>query len=444
MTGSLPNTLDGWLAHIERVHPQTIAMGLDRVRVVKDALALAPQFPLITVGGTNGKGSACMMLEAILHHAGYKVGCYTSPHLIRYNERVRIAREEVGDTQLVHAFEAVERARLQAGVALTYFEFGTLAAMKLFIDARADVAILEVGLGGRLDAVNVFEPDCAVVTSVALDHMDYLGDTREKIGFEKAGIFRTNKPAICSDTDPPRTLVDHAAAIGAQLILRSRDFDATSAVTQWTYRGPGGARHGLPWPALRGVYQLANAAACIAALDTLRDRCPVIMNNIRDGLLTAENPGRFQVLPGQPTVILDVAHNPHAAQALADSLKRMPRGGSTFAVFAMLADKDIAGVANLLKPHIDRWFVAGIANAGPRSTTAQQLSQHLAAVGVSEVACCTSVAEACAKAREAAGDNDKILVFGSFYTVSEAMQAIGVKLQNALPNVRNTRNARDS
>ncbi len=420
----LPQSLDAWLTHIERVHPQSIAMGLARVRVVRDALALNPAFPVITVGGTNGKGSACMMLEAILHHAGYKAGCYTSPHLLRYNERVRIAREQASDAQLAQAFEAVELARAGAGVPLTYFEFGTLAAMHLFIEARVDIAILEVGLGGRLDAVNVFEPDCAMVMSVALDHMDYLGDTREKIGFEKAGIFRAGKPAICADTDPPRSLVDHATATGASLLIRGRDFDAVPAATQWGYRGPGGARHGMPWPALRGAYQLHNAAACIAALDTLRDRCPVSMNDIRAGLLTAENPGRFQVLPGQPMVILDVAHNPHAAQALAASLKNLPRGGKVLAVFAMLADKDIAGVAALLKPHIAQWFVAGITDAGPRSTTALQLSRHLSTAGVSGIVCCASVADAYAQAMAtaSAGENDKILVFGSFHTVSEAMQ----------------------
>ena len=422
---TLPLTLDDWLTYIEQVHPQSIAMGLERTRTIKEALALVPAFPLITVGGTNGKGSACMMLEAILHHAGYKVGCYTSPHLLRYNERVRIAREQVSDTQLVQAFEVVERVRASAHVPLTYFEFGTLAAMRLFIEAHVEIAILEVGLGGRLDAVNVFEPDCAMVMSVALDHMDYLGDTREKIGFEKAGIFRAGIPAICADADPPRSLVDHAEAICAELLIRGRDFDAAPAATQWGYKGPGGARHGMPWPALRGAYQLHNAAACIAALDTLRDRCPVTMNDIRAGLLTAENPGRFQVLPGQPMVILDVAHNPHAAQALAASLKGMPRGGRTFAVFAMLADKDMAGVASILKPHIDQWFVAGITSAGPRNTTAQQLAQHLMAAGVSGIVCCTSVADAYANAREQAGDNDKILIFGSFHTVSEAMHVIG-------------------
>jgi dihydrofolate synthase/folylpolyglutamate synthase len=432
-----PSTLDGWLAHIERVHPQTIAMGLDRVRAVKDAMALVPaletlesKVPVITVGGTNGKGSACMMLEAILQQAGYRVGCYTSPHLLRYNERVRIARVDASDAQLVGAFAAVEAARLQTGVALTYFEFGTLAAMQLFIDAHVDVMILEVGLGGRLDAVNVFEPDCAMVMSVALDHMDYLGDTREKIGFEKAGIFRAGKPAICADNDPPQSLIDHVATIGARLMVRGVDFDAKASLNpanQWSYQGPGGARHSLPWPALRGAYQLGNAAACIAALDTLRDRCPVTMNDIRSGLLTAENPGRFQVLPGQPLVILDVAHNPHAAQALADSLKSLPRKGQVLAVFSMLSDKDIDGVIAILKSHIGHWYAASIDASGPRGNSAETIKQKLAAAGITQVTACASVAAAVAAAREAATVDDKILIFGSFYTVSEAMQAMNVK-----------------
>ncbi len=369
---ALPDTLHGWLAHIERVHPQSIAMGLDRVRAVGDAMQLAPACPVIMVGGTNGKGSACMMLEAILHHAGYKVGCYTSPHLLRYNERVRIARAEADDAALARAFAVVEAARARVDVPLTYFEFGTLAAMALFLEAKLDVVILEVGLGGRLDAVNVFEPDCAMVMSVALDHMDYLGDTREKIGFEKAGIFRAGKPAIYAEAEPPQTLLDHAAKIGARLLLRGRDFDVKPAANHWGYQGPGGARHALPWPALRGAYQLGNAAACIAALDTLRDRLPVTMNDIRSGLLTVENPGRFQVLPGQPTIILDVAHNPHAAQALAGSLKSLPRGGRTLAVFAMLGDKDATSVIAMLKPLVTQWFAAGI--DGPRGATAESMA----------------------------------------------------------------------
>ncbi len=419
---ALPATLEGWLTHMERVHPHSIALGLDRVRTVRDALALAAPFPVFTVGGTNGKGSACMMLEAILQQAGYKTGCYTSPHLLRYNERVRVAHSVVSDSDLVRAFAVVEQARVRVDVLLTYFEFATLAALWLFVEAQVDVAILEVGLGGRLDAVNVFEPDCAMVMSVALDHMDYLGTTREKIGFEKAGIFRAGKPAIYADTDPPQSLLAHAASVGAQLLVRGRDFDVAQAANQWRYQGPGGARHALPWPALRGAYQLANAAACIAALDTLRERLPVTLNDIRSGLLTVENPGRFQVLPGQPTVILDVAHNPHAAQALADSLKSMPRGGRTLAVFAMLADKDIDGVIAILKPLVSHWFVATI--SGPRGTSAETLAQRLAAAGITAITHCDQVAIALRLAREVAQVDDKILVFGSFFTVSEAMQTL--------------------
>ena len=428
---ALPDTLHGWLAHIERVHPQSIAMGLDRARAVSDAMRLAPACPVIMVGGTNGKGSACMMLEAILHHAGYKVGCYTSPHLLRYNERVRIARAEADDAALARAFAVVEAARARVDVPLTYFEFGTLAAMALFLEAKLDVVILEVGLGGRLDAVNVFEPDCAMVMSVALDHMDYLGDTREKIGFEKAGIFRAGKPAIYAEAEPPQTLLDHAAKIGARLLLRGRDFDVKPAANHWGYQGPGGARHALPWPALRGAYQLGNAAACIAALDTLRDRLPVTMNDIRSGLLTVENPGRFQVLPGQPTIILDVAHNPHAAQALAGSLKSLPRGGRTLAVFAMLGDKDATSVIAMLKPLVTQWFAAGI--DGPRGATAESMAQKLAAAGITAVTAFEHVESALKAARETASVDDKIVVFGSFHTVSEAMQAMKPNQINPAP-----------
>lgn len=418
-----PVTLVDWLAHIERVHPRMIEMSLVRVRAVKGAMHLEPAAPVIIVGGTNGKGSACMMLEAILHQAGYRTGCYTSPHITRYNERVRIAKTEADDASLVSGFAAVEAARAVAGVSLTYFEFATLAAMWLFIEQRVDVVILEVGLGGRLDAVNVFEPDCAMVMSVDIDHVEYLGDTREKIGMEKAGIFRAGCPAICADAEPPRSLLDHAAKIGARLMLVNRDFGHNAKASQWRYWGPGGDRHGLPYPALRGPYQLGNAAACITALDTLRERLPVTMNDIRTGLLEAENPGRFQVLPGRPLTILDVAHNPHAARALSQALAGLPRGGRVIAVFAMLGDKDIDGVIRVMAPHIDEWRVAGI--EGVRGTTAAHLSQRLCANGVTRpVYECANVESALNEAYGIAAESDKILVFGSFYTVSEAVQAL--------------------
>src|SRR5215212_3227662 len=269
----MPANLQEWLQHIERVHPRAVEMGLERVSEVRRALDLTPSFPIVTVGGTNGKGSACAMLEAILSEAGYKTGCYTSPHLVRYNERVRVAREDASDEALTRALAAVEHARTD--VPLTYFEFSTLAAVWLFMAESVDVAVLEIGLGGRLDAVNAFDADCAMLMSVDLDHMDYLGDTRESIGFEKAGIFRSERPAICADRDPPATVLDRARAVGAELLLIDRDYGYDAQPRQWKYWGPRGERHALPHPALRGDYQIANAAASLAALDTLRDLLPV-------------------------------------------------------------------------------------------------------------------------------------------------------------------------
>lgn len=415
-----PGTLDAWLQYIELLHPQGVAMGLERVAAVRNALGLAPEFPLVMVGGTNGKGSACAMLEAILSHAGYKVGCYTSPHLLRYNERVRIGRREAQDADLVRAFTKVEDAR--QATQLTYFEFGTLAAVWLFAQERVDVAVLEVGLGGRLDAVNAFDADCALVMSIALDHMDYLGATREEIGYEKAGIFRPERPAICADPDPPESLRRHAREIGARLLVRGTDFSFSADRTQWRYRGPHGGKYGLPNPVLRGAHQLANASACLTALDTLHDRLPVSMNDIRAGLLQSETPGRFQVLPGRPAIILDVAHNPHAAAALAENLAQMAPCRRTIAVFAMLRDKDIAGVIAAVQSRIDHWFVAGI--SAPRGADAERLAQALRAAGVAAaLTACASIAEAYAQACDMATVNDRILVFGSFYTVAAAMQA---------------------
>ncbi len=417
-----PQSLADWLAYLERIHPSAIDMGLERVTEVRDRLGLAPDFPIITVGGTNGKGSVCAMLEAILSGAGYRVGLYASPHLLRYNERVRVARREADDTALMQAFRRVETARPPDS--LTYFEFGTLAAMDIFIRETVDVAVLEVGLGGRLDAVNVFDATCTVVTTVDFDHMDYLGPDRESIGREKAGIFRAGVPAVCGDEEPPATLTGHAASVGAPLFLIGRDYGWNAGRGDWQYWSLQARRSALPYPALRGTYQLGNAATALAALEQVKDRLPVDMGAIRRGLIEVDLPGRFQVMAGRPLVILDVGHNPHAARGLSESLQALPAGGRTIAVFAMLKDKDIAGVAQALKSQIDEWLVATL--PGPRGADARRIEQALASIGVSApIRRFDSPADAYQCAIRSAGQNDKILVFGSFFTVGAVVQARG-------------------
>lgn len=418
---ALPATLDAWLEYIEHQHPRPIALGLERLAQVRDRLDAGTNAVVITVGGTNGKGSTCAMLEAILRAAGYRVGLYTSPHLLRYNERVRIDAQEVGDAALCDAFAKVEQAR--GDVPLTYFEYGTLAAWQLFADVALDVIILEVGLGGRLDAVNVFEPDCAIVTGVAMDHMDYLGDTREKIGFEKAGIYRPGKPAICGDPMPPQTLVDHATAIGADLWISGRDFRFSGDKNQWQYAGRQQRRNSLAYPALRGANQLLNASSVLAALETLHARLPVPMQAVRQGFMLVELPGRFQVLPGRPSCVLDVAHNPQAAAVLADNLMNMGFFSNTFAVCGMLGDKDIAGALAHLLPRVDKWFLCDL--PGPRAARAEQLAATLQTLGASTpVECFAEPDAAWQAARAQAGEGDRIVAFGSFLTVAGVMQAI--------------------
>ena len=426
---SRPATLAAWLAYLETLHPKAIALGLERVRAVHKRLDVPIACPVVTVGGTNGKGSTCAMLEAILRCAGYRTGLYASPHLSRYNERVRIAGLDATDAELVTAFDAVEDARLATPDAqgrptqLTYFEFGTLAALWLFARANLDALILEVGLGGRLDAVNLVDADVAVITSVDVDHVEYLGPTREDIGREKAGIFRAGRPAVCAEPVPPASVVAAAQAIGAQLHLIGRDYAFANEGTQWRFRGPRGERFGLPFPALRGAYQLANAATVLATLDLMHMQLPVSGGAVREGLLTVDLAGRFQVLPGRPTIVLDVAHNPHAARALAEALFAMGYHPETTAVCAMLADKDIAGVIKAMQPRVDRWSVAPL--PGPRGASGEQLRDALLAAGVPAAAIRihADVRGAFAAARESAGEADRIIVFGSFLTVAAALAA---------------------
>lgn len=409
---------------MERIHSQPIALGLERVAQVRDRLAATTAAPVITVGGTNGKGSTCAMLENILRCAGYRVGLYTSPHLLDYNERVRIDGTPVSDEALCAAFAEVERARGE--VPLTYFEFGTLAAWVAFAHGRLDVVVLEVGMGGRLDAVNAFEPAAAIVTGVDIDHVGFLGDSREAIGREKAGIFRPGKPAVVGDPLPPQSLLDHARAIGAQLWVSGREFGFAGDRQQWGYWRREGEhlvkRGGLAYPALRGANQLLNASAAITALELLRARLPISMQDIRRGLLTVELPARFQVLPGRPAVVLDVAHNPQAAAVLAENLGSMGFHPETWAVFGMLGDKDIAGVIRHLVGRVDHWLVADL--EGPRAAPAAQLEALLRAQGAADVRTFASPGEAYRAAREQAAEDDRILAFGSFLTVADVMRVL--------------------
>jgi dihydrofolate synthase / folylpolyglutamate synthase len=429
MMNATPTTLADWLAILEKMHPKAIDMGLERVAQVKDRLVIHFACPVITVGGTNGKGSTCAMMESILLQAGYRVGVYTSPHLIDFNERARVNGEIASDATLIEQFEAVEAQR--GDVSLTYFEFTTLAILRLFSQAQLDAVVLEVGLGGRLDAVNVIDADVAIVTSVDIDHTEYLGDTREKIGFEKAGIFRPGRTAICGDPVPPQSLIDHATAIGADLWLFGRDFNYSGDKQQWNFGGRSQRRNSLGYPSLRGANQLLNASAVLAALEALRQRLPVGAQEVRNGLVMVELPGRFQVLPGRPTVILDVAHNPHAAATLSQNLENMGFHPYTFAVFGAMQDKDIAGVIAQLKDKVDHWCLTSLPL--PRAASADMLKQALLDAGVSPsrtqgmertIETFATPAEAFANATSRAGENDRIAVFGSFLTVAGVMEAL--------------------
>ena len=423
-----PSTLHGWLAYLETLHPMPIAMGLERVATVAARLSIRIDCPVVTVAGTNGKGSTCAMLESMYRHAGWRTGLYTSPHLMRFNERVRVGGEPVDDDALIAAFERVETARAPvpaAAIALTYFEFSTLAALLVFQGAKLDLLVLEVGLGGRLDAVNIIDADVAVVTSIDIDHVAFLGSTREAIAREKSGIMRAGSIAICGEPDPPQSLIRHAMNIGAPLWWIGHEFDYRAEGSQWRYDGPGGARYGLPHPALRGAFQLGNAATALAAIDALRRRVPVAAGALRDGLVGVELAGRLQVLPGRPAIVLDVAHNPHAARAIADVLGGMGFFPRTFGVVGMLADKDIDGVIAAVRERIDAWFVASL--PGPRGASADLLAQRLEIAGIGNAAVrrFESVAQALGAAREAAHEADRIAVFGSFLTVAAALGATG-------------------
>lgn len=424
-----PQTLEGWLRHCEQLHPKNIDMGLERAGEVARRLGLRFNCPVITVAGTNGKGSTCAMLEAVALQAGYRTGVYTSPHLVHFEERCRIRGEIVDAASLVASFEAVERARKQNGneVTLTYFEFTTLAILRHMSLSLLDVAILEVGLGGRLDATNIIDADCAVITSVDIDHVEFLGPDRETIGREKAGIMRTGRPVVVSDPMPPQSVIDHAREIGADLWRFGQDFNFSGDKQQWAWAGRGRRYAGLAYPALRGANQLVNASGALAALEAVRERLPITAQAVRAGLALVELPGRFQIVPGQPTLVLDVAHNPHSVAALTANLDAMGYFPTTHAVFGAMADKDLAPMLAKVGPVIDRWYFTDLPT--PRAETAASLQQkwnalQMVAGGRREVA--TSLhanpEEALRAAVEAADPADRIVVFGSFYTVGGVLQ----------------------
>lgn len=418
----MPETLSDWLVHIERQHPAAIAMGLDRVREVAARLGLGrPAMRVITVAGTNGKGSTVAFLEAIARAAGLRVGAYTSPHLFAYNERVRIDGRDAPDGALADAFAAVEQAR--SDTPLTYFEFGTLGALWLFERAGLDLVLLEVGLGGRLDATNLVDADVAVLTTVDLDHQAWLGDDRERIGAEKVGIARAWKPLVLGEDDPPASVLRHAYALGASAIRAGSDFFFEPLDGgRWRWRELNYALE-LPLPALAAPVQLRNAATAIAAVRALDLEIPE--NAIARGIAAARMPGRLQrVARAGVEVFVDIGHNPQAARALAGWLEASPGSGRTFAVYAPLADKDAAGVAAALAGRVQGWWIAGTPDAGARGIPVDTLAERLRDAGIALAGQCRDATAALAAALASARPGDRVLVFGSFHAAECALRAL--------------------
>jgi dihydrofolate synthase/folylpolyglutamate synthase len=413
--------LADWLSWQETLHPRSIELGLERLQRTLDRLGWArPKCPVITVGGTNGKGSCVALLSRILTSAGYRVGTFTSPHLRRYNERIAIAEREISDASLIAAFERIDAAR--GDDTLTFFEFNTLAALLVFETAGLDAMVLEVGMGGRLDAVNVVDPDVSVVTSISLDHCDWLGADEESIGAEKAGIFRPQRAAIFGSRRMPNTIAERASAIGATLLRLGVDFDCDRAIDTWSWRSirDGIGIDRLPPPALFGDAQYDNASAVLQALWCLRERLPVSRQAIETGLRTVALPGRFQIVQGSVDWILDVAHNPAAARTLASQLRKDVPQRRTWAVCGILADKDIAGIVRELKECFVGWIAAGL--EGGRTIAPEQLAERLSTEGANVVGTAASVRAACELASRMAVRGDRIVVFGSFLTVGPALE----------------------
>ena len=413
--------LNDWIGYIESIHPSTIDLTLERIKIVIERLNLDISFPILTIGGTNGKGSTCSILESIYKEAGYKVACYTSPHFLHFNERIKIQAVAVSDELICEAFSRIESAR--EGVTLTYFEYGTIAAMIIFSEAHVDVAILEVGLGGRLDAVNVFDADCAIVTTVDLDHMDYLGHTREAIGFEKAGIYRTEKTAIFGDFDPPQSLIKHAEVIHADLKIIGKDFGYEVHHDSFDFLIDSSFVMNLPLPKLQGDFQLANATNALMVLKAMEDKLPLTEISIQKGITLTLLPGRFQEVKTMPSLIFDVAHNPQAARSLSHNLKTHVVLGKTIAVFSILKDKDIFGVIQVLNLDIDAWFIAEIQNE--RAASIETISNAIQKINPSaHIEAFKNIQEAYQFASKEVTRNDRIIVFGSFFTVADIMKII--------------------
>ena len=419
----MPSGLSGWLAHIESTSPSPVMMGLDRVSAVWRRMGVSLEGrTVITVGGTNGKGSCAAMADSILGQAGYRTMLYSSPHLVAYNERVRIRGVAVADELLCDSFAAVEKARLACGApVLTYFEFGTLAAAWCAAREDCEALVLEVGLGGRLDAVNVFDADVAVITMVAADHVDYLGSDREQIGWEKAHIMRADRPAVIGERSPPGSVRKYAREIGAAMHVVGKDFAArTGEGGTWSYSGMDTRYRTLPSPALRGRHQLGNAATALAALETQRKRLPLTVAHVRQGLLSVRLRGRTEVIAQDPCTVLDVAHNPSAAAELAGSLLDMGYFPRTVAIFGIMADKDVAGVVGALADHIDLWLTVPLdvrRGANPRTLAAMIREEGKEAIA------CDSVPAAKELAHDRCTKRDRILVFGSFLTVGHYLES---------------------
>ncbi len=428
-----PKTLDEWLAHCERQHTKSIDMGLERVAAVWARLDGRFAMPVIIVAGTNGKGSTCALLESIARQAGYRTGLYTSPHLVHFEERCRVNAEPLPAAALVPHFEAVEAAR--QGTPLTWFEFTTLAILRALAEAAPDVVILEVGMGGRLDAVNVVDADCAVFATIDLDHMEFLGPDRESIGWEKAHVMRPGRPAVVGDPAPPARLLGHGAAVGADLRLLGRDFNFNGDRQQWNWTGRSQRFSGLAYPALRGANQLFNAAGVLAAFEALRERLPINAQAVRNGLALVQLPGRFQVVPGQPTLVLDVAHNEQSVAMLARNLDSMGFYPRTHAVFGAMRDKAITEFLPSMLPLVDVWHCTSLPTA--RAASADELAQGVRGALARDAASASPAsrpprevrveahadpAAALRAALAGAEAADRIVVFGSFFTVGGVLK----------------------